>query len=84
MIEQNILLALLVTYVSTQDTSTSQGSQSPYLPDQSSWSSVTGLFSENTNNHMSMPREMEVSLRGTQCLILLVIMTTWDHSVYGT
>lgn len=54
--EQNIFLALMVTYVSTQDTSTSQVSQSPYLPDQSSWSSVTGLFSENTNNHMSMPR----------------------------
>lgn len=54
--EQNIFLALLVTYVSTQDTSTSQVSQSPYLPDQSSWSSVTGLFSENTNNQMSMPR----------------------------
>lgn len=28
--------------------------------------------------------EMGVCLRGTQCLILLVIMTTWDHSVYGT
>lgn len=56
MMEQNIFLALLVTYVSTQDTSTSQVSQSPYLPDQSSWSSVTGLFSENTNNQMSMPR----------------------------
>lgn len=56
MMEQNIFLALLVTYVSTQDTSTSQGSQSPYLPDQSSWSSVTGLFGENTNEQMSMPR----------------------------
>lgn len=56
MMEQNIFLALLVTYVSTQDTSTSQVSQSPYLPDQSSWSSVTGLFGENTNEQMSMPR----------------------------
>lgn len=54
-----ILLAILVTYGSTQSTSTSEASQSPYLPDQSSWSSMTGLFSENINDQMSQPHYLQ-------------------------
>lgn len=54
-----ILLAILVTYGSAQGTLTSQTSQSPYLPDQSSWSSMTGLFSENINDQMSQPHYLQ-------------------------
>lgn len=51
----HILLAILVTYGSAQGALTSRASQSPYLPDRSSWSSMTGLFSENINDQMSQP-----------------------------
>lgn len=54
-----ILLAILVTYASAQGTLTSQASQSPYSPDQSSWSSMTGLFSENINDQMSQPHYLQ-------------------------
>lgn len=54
-----ILLAILVTYGSTQSTSSSEASQSPYLPDQSSWSSMTGLFSENIKDQMSQPHYLQ-------------------------
>lgn len=54
-----ILLAILVTYGSAQGTSTSQASQSPYSPDQSSWSSMTGLFKENINDQMSQSHYLQ-------------------------
>lgn len=55
----HILLAILVTYGSAQGPLTSQASQSPYLPDRSSWSSMTGLFSENINDQMSQPHYLQ-------------------------
>lgn len=55
----HILLAILVTYGSAQGALTSRASQSPYLPDQSSWSSMTGLFSENINDQMSQPHYLQ-------------------------
>lgn len=55
----HILLAILVTYGSAQGALTSRASQSPYLPDRSSWSSMTGLFSENINDQMSQPHYLQ-------------------------
>lgn len=54
-----IFLAILVTYGSAQGTSTNQASQSPFSPDQSSWSSMTGLFSENINDQMSQSHYLQ-------------------------
>lgn len=54
-----IILAILVTYGSAQGTSTNQASQSPFSPDQSSWSSMTGLFSENINDQMSQSHYLQ-------------------------
>lgn len=55
----HILLAILLTYGSAQGALTSRASQSPYLPDRSSWSSMTGLFSENINDQMSQPHYLQ-------------------------
>lgn len=61
MLKQFILIACLCTYVSTQDTSTNQMSQSSFLPHQSSWSSVSGAFDDNINSGSPNLRNLDSS-----------------------
>lgn len=61
MLKQFILIACLWTYVSTQDTSTNQMSQSSFLPHQSSWSSISGAFDDNVNSGSRNLRNLDSS-----------------------
>lgn len=61
MLKQFTLIACLWTYVSTQDTSTNQMSQSSFRPDQSSWSSMSDTFDDNINSGSFNLRNLDSS-----------------------